>query len=74
MMKSNEITFVFLAFIGILMWNAFLIKRDDALYKAYYKQQAIENLKRPPSNEIGYSPKESFCKSQSGWHPDCSVE
>lgn len=51
-MKSKEISFVFLAFIGILMWNAFLIQRDDALYKSYYKQQAIENLKRPLTSEI----------------------
>lgn len=28
-------TYIFLAFIGILMWNAFLIKRDVQLFKAH---------------------------------------
>lgn len=51
-MNSKQITYIFLAFIAILGWNAFLIKRDDAMYKAYYRHQAIENLKRPPSNQI----------------------
>jgi hypothetical protein len=73
-MNSKTTTYIFLAFIAILGWNAFLIKRDDALYKAYYRQQAIENLKHPPSSEIGYNPKEKFCRQQAGWHPDCNVE
>ena len=51
-MKSKEISFVFLSFIGILMWNVFLIQRDNALYDAYYHRQAIENLKRSPNTEI----------------------
>ena len=36
----------------ILGWNVFLIQRDDELHKAYYRNQAIENLKHPPSTEI----------------------
>ena len=40
------------AFAVILGWNVFLIQRDDELHKAYYRQQGIENLKRPPSNQI----------------------
>ena len=51
-MKPKNITLFFLAIGVILGWNAFLIQRDDALYKSYYKQQAIENLKRPPTSEI----------------------
>lgn len=51
-MKSTHITYIFLAFVAILGWNAFLIKRDDELHKSYYRHQAIENLKRPPSIEI----------------------
>jgi hypothetical protein len=35
----------FLAIIGILMWNSFLIKRDDAMYKAYDREQAIQQQK-----------------------------
>lgn len=35
-----------LAVIMIVGWNAFLIKRDDALYKSYYKRQAMENVKK----------------------------
>lgn len=41
-----------IGFAAILGWNVFLIQRDDALYKAYYRQQAIENIKKPPSTEI----------------------
>ena len=35
-MKSTTITYIFLAFIGILGYNAFLIKRDAEMFKAYY--------------------------------------
>lgn len=73
MSKKYVITFA-LGFLAIIGWNVFLIQRDDRLYKAYYRQQAIENLKRPPNSEIGYSPKERFCQSQAKWHPDCNVE
>jgi len=51
-MTSKQISYVFIAFIAILGWNAFLIKRDDDMYKAYYRQQAIENIKKPLSTEI----------------------
>jgi hypothetical protein len=51
-MTSKHISYIFLAFIAILGWNAFLIKRDDAMYKEYDRRQAIENLKKPPSNVI----------------------
>jgi hypothetical protein len=30
-------TYVFLAFIAILLWNSMLIKRDKELFKAYDK-------------------------------------
>lgn len=52
MMTSKQISYIFLSFIAILGWNAFLIKRDDALYKAYNKQQSIENQKRSFTTEI----------------------
>jgi len=51
-MTSKTTSYIFLAFIAILGWNAFLIKRDDAMYKQYYRQQAMENIKKPPSNVI----------------------
>jgi hypothetical protein len=51
-MTPKNISFIFVAIGVIIGWNAFLIQRDDALYKSYYKQQAIENLKRPPTSEI----------------------
>jgi len=41
-----------IGFAAILGWNVFLIQRDDAMYKAYYPQQEIENLKKPPSSQI----------------------
>jgi hypothetical protein len=34
-----------IGFAFILGWNAFLIERDDAMYKAYYRQQAIQQQK-----------------------------
>ena len=51
-MRPKYIGYALIALGAIIGWNAFLIQRDDALYKAYYKQQAMENLKRPPSSEI----------------------
>lgn len=36
-MKSTKITYIFLAFIAILMWNGMLIKRDAEMFKAYDK-------------------------------------
>ena len=51
-MTPKNISFIVVAIGVIIGWNAFLIQRDDALYKSYYKQQAIENLKRPPTSEI----------------------
>lgn len=57
-MNSTRITYIFLAFIAILGWNAFLIQRDDKMFKAYYKETA----------------KQEYCKSLKVWHPDCKVE
>lgn len=51
-MNSRHISYIFFALIAILGWNVFLIQRDDAMYKAHYRQQAMENLKKPPSIEI----------------------
>lgn len=36
-MKSTTVTYIFLAFIGILMYNGMLIQRDQQLFKAYDK-------------------------------------
>jgi hypothetical protein len=33
----------------IIGWNIFCIQRDDAMFKAYYRQQAIDNLKYSPN-------------------------
>jgi hypothetical protein len=41
-----------IGFAAIVGWNIFLIQRDDRMFDAYYRQQAIENLKKPPSAEI----------------------
>ena len=73
-MKRKYVFAGLFALAAVLSWNVFLIQRDDALYKAYYRNQAVENLKLPPSNKIGYNPKEKFCQQQAGWHPDCNVE
>jgi hypothetical protein len=49
-MKSKDITYIFLAFIGILMWNGFIIQRDQQLFKAYDQRQqqiACSQLPQP---------------------------
>jgi hypothetical protein len=51
-MKPKYFFAGFLAFSAMIAWNIFLVHRDDALYKAYYHHQAIENLKKPVSSEI----------------------
>ena len=68
-MNSKTITYVFLAFIAVLGWNAFLIKRDQKMFDAYDKQAGIERLKYPPSSSL-----KTWCERQAGWHPDCNVE
>ena len=67
-MKSKEVTYIFLAFIAILGWNAFLIQRDNKLFDAYYQQKAQIEQKQQ------LTPKEQWCKQQAGWHPDCNLE
>jgi len=66
-MKSKEITYIFLAFIAILGWNSFLIKRDNQLFDAYEKKATMEQIKNPT-----YSAIKGFCENQAGWHPDCN--
>jgi len=51
MNRKYIITFA-LGFAAIVGWNVFLIQRDDRMFDAYYHQQAVENLKKPPSAEI----------------------
>ena len=41
-------SYIFLAFIAILMWNGFLIKRDQQLFKAYDK--VCSELPQPHPN------------------------
>ena len=35
-------SYIFLAFIAILMYNAFLINRDDKMFDAYYQETPKE--------------------------------
>lgn len=65
-MNSKTVTYVFLAFIAILGWNAFLIKRDQKMFDAYERQSTMERLKYPPSNSL-----KTWCERQIGGHPDC---
>ena len=44
-MNRKYITVFALGFFAMIGWNVFLIQRDDALYKAYYRQQAIQQQK-----------------------------
>ena len=51
-MIGRYITYTVLGAMFMIGWNVFLIQRDDAMYKSYYREQAMENIKRPPSSEI----------------------
>lgn len=60
---------------AIIGWNIFCIQRDDMMFKAYYRQQAIQRLKTRPNTKIidDLTPSERFCQQQAGWHPDCTA-
>jgi hypothetical protein len=51
-MNRKHIIAGLVGFSFILGWNVFLIQRDENLYNSYYRQQAIENMKKPPVAEI----------------------
>ena len=51
-MIGRYFTCTILGAMFMIGWNVFLIQRDDAMYKSYYRQQAMENLKKPLSTEI----------------------
>lgn len=44
-MKPKYFAYGLASFLVVIGWNVFLIQRDDALYKSYYKQQAIQQQK-----------------------------
>jgi hypothetical protein len=44
-MNRKYIVAGLVGFAFILGWNMFLIQRDDSLYKAYYRQQAVQQMK-----------------------------
>ncbi len=45
-MNKKYLTAFSLGFLAIIGWNIFLIQRDDRMYKAYYKQQALTNVEK----------------------------
>jgi hypothetical protein len=51
-MNTKYIAAGLIGFSAILAWNIFCIQRDDAMFKAHYRQQAIDNLKYRPSSTI----------------------
>jgi hypothetical protein len=51
-MKKKHIVAGLIGFAVILGWNVFLIQRDNALYKAHYRQSAIDNLQKRATAEI----------------------
>lgn len=51
-MKPKYLAAGLIAFSAVIGWNIFLVQRDDAMYKEYYRRQAMEQLKQPPSNQI----------------------
>jgi hypothetical protein len=44
-MNRQYITVFALGFLAMIGWNVFLVQRDDAMYKAYYRQQAMQQVK-----------------------------
>jgi len=42
-------THIFLAVIGILMYNMFLIQRDEKMFKSYYHQKSQMEYKMTPN-------------------------
>lgn len=44
-MTRKYVVAVLTGFVAIIGWNIFCIQRDDAMYKAYYRQQAIQQQK-----------------------------
>ena len=51
-MTKKHIVAGLICFAVILGWNVFLMQRDNALYKAHYRQSAIDNLQKPAPAEI----------------------
>lgn len=58
MMTSKQITYIFLAFIGILMWNVLLIQRDNKMFEDYDRMNV----------------KEHTCTELKTFHPDCKLK
>jgi hypothetical protein len=44
-MNKKHIVAGLISLAVILGWNMFLIQRDDSLHKAYYRQQAVQQMK-----------------------------
>ena len=66
-----KLKYILVAIAAILVYNVFLIQRDQKMFEAH--DAAIERLKEPPSSSL-LTPKEEFCQQQAKWHPDCNVE
>ena len=44
-MNRKYLIATILGVVAIIGWNIFCIQRDDAMYKEYYRQQAIQQQK-----------------------------
>jgi hypothetical protein len=53
-----KLRYILIAVATIVVYNIFLIQRDEKLFKSYYKETA----------------KQEYCKSLPQPHPDCTVE
>jgi hypothetical protein len=58
-MTTKNITFIFLAFIGILMYNGMLIQRDKQLFKAY---DACQQFTHHPDCPDSWKAKPAFSR------------
>jgi len=57
-MTSKRISYILLAFVAIIGWNALIIQRDKKMFEDYDNMNA----------------KEHYCSQLKVWHPDCKVE
>lgn len=51
-LKFEKITYIFLVFVGILLYNGLLIQRDTKLFDAYDKEFAKIKYDHPTLNEM----------------------
>lgn len=68
-MNTRILAYGLIVFFVSIVWNIFLIQRDEKMFNAYEKKAALQRLSYPPSNSL-----KTWCERQAGWHPDCNIK